>query len=118
MILNNELNHQLGRISEIRQIDEYLRGMTFGRRLFGCDLDDVQDCLAEVGRRYKSIVASLLSQQGQVRQMQELQERLAQKSEWVQWYERENTGLRAANEQLRQELAALHARLTHGGYYN
>jgi hypothetical protein len=121
---NGELNPQLGRIPEIREIDEYLRGMTFERKLFGCDLGDVQDCFAEVARRYKFIIASLLPQQGQDWQLQDLRERLAQAEqenmqlnralqEWSRWYEGGYAALQAENEQLRQELAALAQR----GYY-
>jgi septal ring factor EnvC (AmiA/AmiB activator) len=140
---NGELNPQLRRIPEIRKIDEYLRGMTFERRLFGCDLDDVQDCLTEVGRRYKAVIASLLPQQGQAWQQQELRGKLAQLEqenmalnngfqEWTQWYEQANKTLQAENErlrreaaayqtevtQLRRESAAFYAQLTQRGRYN
>jgi len=117
---NGELNPQLEKIPEIREIDAYLRDVTFGRRLLGCDSDDVRDCLAEVARKYKFIIASLLPQQGQDWQLQDLRERLAQLErensglrEWAGWYERENAALRAENE-------ALQAALAQGGlvYYN
>ncbi|MCL2106418.1 MAG: hypothetical protein FWH26_05075 [Oscillospiraceae bacterium] len=117
---NGELNPMLGKIPEIREIDAYLRDVTFQRRLLGCDPDEVRDCLAEVARRYKAVAASLLPQQGQDWQLQELRERIAQLErensglrEWARWYEQENAALRAEN-------TALRAAQAQGGlvYYN
>ncbi|MCL2107184.1 MAG: hypothetical protein FWH26_09060 [Oscillospiraceae bacterium] len=116
---NGEWNPQLGKLPEIREIDAYLQDITFGRRLFGCDPDSVQDCFAEVTRRYKAIIASLLSRQGQEWQVQDLRERLAQLEkensrlrEWARWHEQTGAALRAENERLRQEISAL------CGHYN
>jgi hypothetical protein len=116
------MHPQLGGIPEIREIDVYLRNMTFKRKLFGWDPGEVQDCFAEVTRRYKAIAASLLAQQGQAWKMQGLQTRLGQLEqenaalqEWAHWYEQANTALRAENEQQRREAGALQAELARRG---
>ena len=70
---NNEINPQLGNIAGIREIDTYLQDLTFRRKLLGCDLKEVQECLSEVSRQYKAIIASLLSLQRQDEQIQVLQ---------------------------------------------
>ena len=116
MVWNKELLPQLENFTEIRDVEAYLRGVTFGRKLLGCDPDEVQECLSEVSRQYKLIIASLLSRQGQDAQIQDLQESLARMSqenaaqgEWIRWYEQANAALLADNELLRQENAAPHA---------
>ena len=109
---NGEWNPQLAKIPEIREIDAHLRDMSFRRKLLGCDPDDVRECVAELTRRYKGVIASLLTEQGQEWQTQGLRERLAQLEqenarlnsafqEWVQWYAQANAALQAENGQLR-----------------
>jgi hypothetical protein len=121
-MLDGSLYPQLGGIPEIREIDVYLRNMTFKRKLFGWDPGEVQDCFAEVMRRYRAIVASLIPQQEQAWQIQEFQARLAQVlqenaalQEWGHWYEQANAALGAENEQLWREAGALQAELARRG---
>jgi len=124
MTWNSELNPQLGNIAGIREIDAYLRDMTFRRKLLGCDLEEVQACISEVSRQYKAIIASLLSLRGQDEQIQALQSgfvRLSQENaalcEWGKWFEQAHASLLRENEWLRQENMALHAERTQSGYY-
>jgi len=121
---NSELYPQLGNIAGIQEIDTYLRAITFRRRLLGCDLEEVQECLSEVSRQYKAIIASLLSLQGQDEQIQALQAgfaRLSQENaalgEWGKWFEQAHASLLAENGRLRQENLALQAERAQRGYF-
>jgi len=121
---NGETDPQLGNIAGIREIDAYLRNITFGRKLFGCDPEEVQEFLSEISQQYKAIIASLLSRQGRDEQVQQLEASLTRVSqenaalcEWNAGFEQANASLLTENEQLRQENAALYHELRQRGYY-
>jgi len=124
MTWNTELNPQLENIAGIREVDAYSRDRIFQRRCRGYDPDDVQDCLTEVSRRYKMIIASLLSQEGQSELIHDLQtnfDRLRAESEalydWNKRFQQTSSTLFAENDRLQQENAMLRAALTSGGHY-
>ena len=123
-IWNGEFNPRLENISEIREIDAYQRGVTFQRRLLGCDPDEVEDCLAEVSKRYKEIVASLISLPGQDLLIQDLRmdlDRVTAELEalydWNRRFQQTSSDLYKENDRLQQENAALRAAWAQGGYY-
>lgn len=138
MTWNNVLNPQLENIADIRDVEAYLRNMTFQRRFLGYDAEEVQDCLAEVSRQYRRVIASLLSQQGQDTLAQDLQvnlDRMRAESEalydWNKRFQQTSSMLFRENDRLlqenaaqgewiiwyEQENAALRAALSPGGYY-
>jgi len=118
-----EPNPQLQNIAEIREIDIRLRDIEFKRRLCGYDPNEVQDCFTDIARRYKSVIALLLSQQGQDWQMQEMRDQVERMSyeyeslndhcqrlrQWCEYWQTEN-------ERLRQQAAMLHSELVQRGW--
>jgi len=82
---------ELKSIPEIQEIAAYLRNMKFKRKVFGgCDPESVLNHMYQVTAQYETIIASLLSQRGNARQVSELQARLAQAERdnaMVRWYE-------------------------------
>ena len=125
MMWNNERYPLVGNIAGVREIDAYLRNAVFWRKLLGSDPDEVQEFLAEVSKRYKAIIASLLTLQAPDAQTLDLHAELCQMAqenaglaEWVAWLKQENASLSAENERLQQENAALCAeRAQRGTYY-
>jgi len=126
MTWNNQLNPQLENIAGIREIDAYLRDTSFQSKFCGYNPEDVRECLAEVSKRYKTIIASLLSLQGQGKDalIQDLQanlDRVTAESEalydWNRRFQQTSSTLLAENDRLQQENAALRAALVQSGYY-
>jgi len=123
---NGGYNPQLENIAGIREVDAYLRDRTFRRGFRGYHSEDVQECLAEVSKRYKMIIASLLSLQGQgkdalIQDLQASLDRVTAESEalydWNRRFQQTSSTLLAENDRLQQENAALRAALAQSGYY-
>ena len=112
------------RVAGIREVDAFMRGAAFRRKLLGCDLDEVQKFVLELSQKYKAIIASLLSLPGQEELIQELRasvSRLTLESEalydWNARFQQTNAALFAEIDRLRQENAALQAERAQGGHY-
>ena len=109
-------------IPEIQAIAEYLRGMTFKRKVFGgADPEDVLDHFSIVTLQYEAVVSACLMQNGDYAQLiSGLEDRLAQmeqeNAQWdhycrslIRWHEGNAAQLRAHNEQAQRQIMALWA---------
>ena len=118
MMWNGGPNPRLENIAEIQEIKAYLRDMAFGRKVLGCDPDEVEACLSEVSRKYEKLIASLLSRQGPDMQahFDQMAQEIAALKERNLWFEQANASLWVENAQLTQENMALRAGQTQGYY--
>lgn len=107
---------------EIQAIAAYLRDMKFKRKAFGgVETEDVLNHISEITLQYEAIVSTGLTLNGQyVRQIVELQERMAQlerdRAAWdqyhtdlLQWYDRANAYLKTQNDRLQGQVTSLRA---------
>jgi len=83
-----EENMELRHMPEIASIAEYLRSMTFKRRLLGgCDPENVYDHLSVVSLQYEAIISACLAQIGQqARYAAGLEAELAYQRQLAAWY--------------------------------
>lgn len=119
-----ELNMEvIRRMPEIQAIAEYLRNISFKRRVFGgVDTEDVLDKLSDVSLQFEAIISVCMAQckqhadrifplELQITQMEQESEYYR---ELAQWHEGNTTWLQAQNDQLRQQANALWVQLEQG----